>query len=297
MIVNAQRLVDKVRLRLNDPSGIQQGNQWSDTEILDFLNQTQESLVARTIQASEDFFGTYRDMALQAGVSIYPLYDGFLYMRKIDYRGPGGANADDPGDVTESRMTEGVTIRGGLALPGESSYYYALYGNDLHLNPTPGQDEPSAIRQWFIQEPGPVLLETPTTFPDASNIKFGSPDAPWEDGIMIGSKVDIVAGTGFGQRRQITAYVGSTQTATVDTPFSPAPVNGVSKVATISRCPRLFHRILYLGAALQAKLAVGEDARGLSALYNETSEEFEDFIERARTYSQRRAPQFDPEEI
>jgi hypothetical protein len=43
------------------------------------------------------------------------------------------------------------------------------------------------------------------------------------DAIYVGNRIEIVAGTGFGQSRVITSYTGSTQNATVDRPWVVVP--------------------------------------------------------------------------
>lgn len=288
MILNAQRLVDKVRRYLNDTSGQQQGNTWSDADLIDFLNEEQEGMVAKTIQSSEDHFGVYKDMSTTAGQTIYPLFDGFLYLRKLDNQ-PAGAEA---GDVTEARMIEGVIGIGSKPSLSDSQYHYALYGDDLHLNPDPGAGT-NNFRGWFIREPGPILLELAATNPAADKFTFSTTgDAPAEDDIMVGVYVDVVAGTGIGQRRKITAYAGATRECTVASAFSPA-LDSTSKIATITRLPRLFHTLLVYGAAIRAKVQQHEDAAALTALYNDRMEDFEEYVERPRTYSQRAATMVD----
>lgn len=292
MLYTAQRLLDKVRYWALDKTAALQASRFTDAEVLDALNEAQHVLVGKVLLASEDYFGVYKDIALSAGVSQYPLYDGFLILRKVDLIDQNS----EIGDVTESRMAEGVAGLGAGSAGAESEYNYALYGDDLHLTPTVGAGVTGTLREWYIRDPGPILLDGPNlSFPTADTIVFGSQDAPVENDIMVGTLVQVVSGTGARQRRKITAWDGPNAKATVDTPFSPV-LGATSKVGTISRLPRLFHDLLVYGAAARLLAANQEDPAGPVGFYNEQMDTFEDFIEQARTYSQRSPAIFDPDD-
>lgn len=286
MLYTAQRLVDKTRYWARDKAGAQQGQAWTDAEVLDGLNEEQEGLVAKVIAAHEDHFGVYKDRLLDSNLSVYPLFDGFLQLRKLDHY--AGAESD-PSDVIEGRLIEGGGGTGSVGAAYDSQYHYALYGDDLHL-----ASEGGTLREWFLREPGPILLEI-ATYPAADKITFASEDTPVEDDIMVGTLVQVVGGTGIRQRRKITAWSGVAAQATVDTPFAPA-LNGTSKVGTISRVPRLFQTLLVYGGAMRLLIGANEDARPLASLYNDRMEDLIDFVEQARTGAQRGAAIFDPDD-
>lgn len=289
MRFTAQRLLDKARYWARDKTAAQQGQTWTDQEVLDALNETQERVIATVLGAHEDYFGVYKDRLLDANTSIYPLFDGFLQLRKIDHF---AGSETDPSDVIEGRLIEGAGGTGSVGSAYDSQYHYALYGDDLHLSSDGG-----TIREWFLREPGPILLEFPT-FPAADQIQFAGPDAPNEADIMVGTEVECVSGTGSGQKRKITAWTAG-RLATVDTPFSPVLVAGggtPSKVATYSRMPRLFQTMLVYGAAIRLRMSQDEDVRPLVALYNECQEQLENFVEQARTGAQRGSVIFDPDD-
>jgi hypothetical protein len=198
-------------------------------------------------------------------------------------------------------MVEGVSGAGGVAASAESEYNYALYGDDLHVQPVPGASVNSTLREWFIRMPGPLMIEGPRgtgsspTFPAADQIVFGSIDAPVEDDILAGSYVQVVAGTGFRQRRKIVSWAGVAATAGLDSPMSPV-LDSTSKIATISRLPILFQDILIHGAADRILSSNGEDSRQARALYNEGYEQLDEFIDMARTKAQRSPALFDPDD-
>ena len=289
MIQNAQRLVDRVRRYVQDPVGVQQGNTFTDADIVDFLNEEQDDLIAAMVAGSEDYFGVSKDLAFQAGVNVYPLFGGLLTLRRVQYLGGDQASQVNPTDMIESRMVEGSDSIGGTATPDQAQYFYSVYCDDFNIAPTPQSDVSSpAARMYFIRDPGPILLETLTSggIVSASQAKLTSVDAPLEDDIMVGTYLHIVSGTGVGQRRKITAYAGSTKQVTVDSPTSP-PWDNTSKIATESRIVRMFHHLLALGAAKRAKTSVEESTKSIDGLYFKSMDRFEDFVYKARTGGQR----------
>ena len=293
MLINAQRLVDKARVKLLDTSGQQQGNSWSDTSILDALNEEQDGLVADCIEGSEDYFMAKKDLALQDGVNSYPLFGGFLLLRKLEFVPAGSADpASDSQGVIESRLIEGVEGAAGIA--SSSDYYYAIAGDNLDIQPTPGAGG-GTMSAWIIRAPGPILLEKPATIPTADTFTLSSEDAPYEDDIMVGTIFQVTAGIGIKQRRRCTAYVGSTRLVTLESAFT-TPLDATSVVASISRLPQLFHQLLYLGAVVRCLSDARENTDEIKALYNPMYERYIDFVERARSYAQRGAVPFDPED-
>jgi len=288
MIQNTQRLVDRLRRYIQEPVGVQQGNTFADTDLVDLLNEEQDDMIAAMVEGSEDYFAVSKDIALSANVNAYPLFGGCLFLRKVQYIGGDIVSQTNPTDMIESRLVEGSDSVGGTATPDQSQYFYNYYGDDLNVAPTPTSDVNPGVREYAIRDPGPLLLETVGAggIVDASHIKFASQDAPAEDDILIGTYLDIVAGTGIGQRRKITAWTGATRQATLDVAYSPVP-DATSKFATESRIVRLFHNMLAIGGAIRAKTVLEEDISKLVGLYSKSQERFEDFIYKARTGGQR----------
>src|SRR5207249_993882 len=102
---------------------------------------------------------------------------------------------------------EGATSPGGLATINQSEFFYALYGDDINIQPTPIAPLNPGMRAWGVRDPGPMMLDTlgSAGVVSASSFNFQSVDAPAEDLIMVGTHVYVVAGAGIGQRRKITA--------------------------------------------------------------------------------------------
>lgn len=296
MRLNAQRQVDKVRRHLAEAAGQQQGNTWTDSDLIDMLNEAQESLVQDVIGASEDFFGAKKDVDITAGEGTIDLWPGFLYLRLLEFKTGGASSSGDAvyQQATESRLMEGAFGSGGMAVESDGQYYYSLYGDQVHLNPVAQQTLVAGGQAWFIREPGVILLETIASAPSATQFVLSSGKAPVESDVMVDMLLDIVSGTGIGQRRKITAWDGPNLTATVSAAFSPA-LDSTSKIATVSRIPSLFHALLHMGAAIRAMADEKEDATMLVDLYNDLHEKLLDHVE-TRTYAQRGVQMFDLDE-
>lgn len=288
MILNVQRIVNRVRNYIQDPAGIQQGNSWTDAQIVDALNEEHQGLVAKCVQSGEDYFLAKQDVALTAGQVTVPLFDGFLYLRYLETFPVSG----EPSGAIESRLIEGVSGSGsGEPAVPDAAFYYALTAEGVDLAPAAAGGE--TLRGWYIQAPAPLICELAASVPAADKVRFSTTgDAPNESTILVGTKFDVVAGTGIGQQRKVTVYTASTREATFETPFSPA-LDTTSKLASIPRIPRLFHDLLTYGGAIRCLAMEKEQAGDIAALYADRMEDFVDFIERSRTGGQRSVAPFD----
>lgn len=296
MLLNTQQILTHARLHLTDTKGIQQGNRWQDSDLLVYLHQEERGLIAKVVEVLQDWYLTVKNIDFVANQSSYPLFNGFLTLRLVEFQ-VDSDSSNPQGEfqqAIESRMEEGVSGAGGISAQTESQFYYALDDQNIDFLPIPGSSVSGAGRMWFIREPGPPILEIPSSVPNGSTIVLSSGLAPPEDDIMINSQIDIVAGTGAGQRNTITSWTGATKTAGLATPFSPVPDN-TSMIASISRVPRLFHDLLSMGTALRAKADVNENLAAITSLYNDRMEDFLDFIER-RTGAQVSVAPFDPDD-
>lgn len=285
MQLNAERLVKRVRRHLLDTAGQQQGNTWQDGSILEALNEEQDCLAEKIVETTEDWFMVVKDVDVVSGDPTIDLYDGFLKLRYLEL---GGDTSSNPTFINaiESRLVEGVNGPSTQVAPTSSPHWYALVGDELHIQPAPLVTQAKYGRAWFIRMPGPIILETIVSSAAADKTIFASSgETPPENDIMEGILCDVVSGTGAGQRRRIIAWNGLTREATFNSGFAPA-LDATSKIATVSRVPGLYHKLLHLGAALRLMVDVKEDARGIQVLYDDSMESFIGFIEK-RTGGQR----------
>ena len=285
---NAQQLVDEIRRAINETADDPKGNFWGDTHILDCIRRTHEDLVEQAADAAQDYFAVIRPIDLVAGQAIYPLFDDFIRLRLVE-RPAGSGGLDEPTQLVEGRKTEGVGRHTGMVML-DSGGSYALYGDDMHIDPPPTEDETGGLVQYLIVEPPPPQLDLAAGGSTNTIILASSADP--EDDIFNGTTIDLVAGTGINQRRKITDYVGATRTGTVDSNWTTIP-DTTSKYATISRLPRLFHSMLVTGPIIKARNDRDEDAKAYVAEWNSQLENFLAHIEH-RTMSQMSVPVFDP---
>jgi len=283
--LNARQILDAVRLELEDESGAQ-GSYFTDAFLLQLVRRVHAKMVNKAIDAAEDFFATIQDVSLVAGQAIYPLFDNFLRLRLVEYL-PGGTG--EARQLIEGRKVEGL-FGASSGVFGDGSEAYAVYGEDLQLDPKPTASEANALKVYYVAEPPPLIIGTATAGA-ASSITLAS-DAPSEDDSLNGSFIDITSGLGAGQRRKVSDYVGDTKVATITPNWTTSP-NATSLYATVPQVPRLFHDLLVVGAVVRAKASRGEDGAAHADEENDLYEEYDSFVEQ-RTMASRCVAIFDP---
>lgn len=285
MRLNARQLINDIRRELEDETGAQ-GSYFSDPFLLQCIRRVHTKMVNKAIDGAEDFFAKIVDVDIAAGQQIFPLLDDFLHLRLLEFVSNPGA---EPRQLIESRKVEGLFGLGAGGV-GFSDMAYAVFGDEIQVDPKFGQAVTGGLRTYYIAEPPPPLLGTPVASTDTT-ITLDS-EAPREDDILNGTFIDITEGLGNGDHRKITDYDGATKIATVGSDWSNNP-DGTSEYATVPRVPRLFHDLLIVGAIVRAKMAREEYAAAYADEENDTFEEYESFIEQ-RTMSQRTVLPFDP---
>lgn len=292
MRLNGQQLVDRTRRKLGELAGTQQGTYWTDQHLLECIELAQDDLVVAAIEAAQDYFTEVVEQNLVAGQDTYPLIDGFIRLRLVERQAVG----EDAIPYIHSPKFEGVGQSQSTVVEGTSGGY-ALRGDNIELNDVPEQTITNGLVQHVVLEPPPPMLGlvasgAASSFVLAAGGTATSPsEPPIEDDYLNGTLVEIVAGTGIGQRRKITDYAGTTKQATVGVAWTTVP-DLTSKYATISRLPRQFHNMLVIGGALHARHDRDEDAGGLISIWNSKLEDFIAFVEE-RTLSQQAVPVFD----
>lgn len=124
--------------------------------------------------------------------------------------------------------------------------HYLVRGRSIHILEQSVPTLASGLRMTFKKLPAQLHYGTISTGGDASAVlddAAGATGQVWlEDDVYVGESIYIVSGTGAGQIRRITNYVGSTRTITPDSNFSPAL--GVDSVYTlVSMLPMDLHHL------------------------------------------------------
>lgn len=129
---------------------------------------------------------------------------------------------------------------------------YDFRGNNLILEPTPVTAETGGIRIVYKALP-PQLRCATAAAGGASTITLDS-GADVRDDYYNGAKILIYSGTGAGQIRTITDYVGSTKVATVAAWDTQPDSTSVFSTLIHDDFPEIFHPLIPLYAAKKALL-------------------------------------------
>jgi hypothetical protein len=293
---NAKQILDKVRRDLEEVTTPDvQGNYFLDLGLLEAMNEGQGLLVADIVEAAEDYFGTFQDIDFLSGVAAYPLPPGFLRHRHFEYIFGGIRVA-----IIENRMEvedDFDTTATAVSTANTFNYAFALYGDEINIDPAPGSNQSGAARFWYIRKP-PGLIFGKATAGSSTTITLqaaDSADGPAASAInddYNNTVIVITGGTGVGQRRKIQDYDGDTKVATVATAWASDPDN-TSVYATETWIPEPFDDAIALYATAAGKSARDEDARSWTFRFNAFHDKLLAFVEQ-RTTADRSFRVWDP---
>jgi hypothetical protein len=300
MALHAKNLIAMTRRYLREENAADvAGNQWSDLQLLNYIQEGIDTLVDDVVETDEDYFVWFQDYDFVSGQTAYDLPAGFIRVRKMEFIG-GGQKLP----ILEARAGEDDESGIGVSLTPSSGneFTYALVADQFHLDPTPGSALVSAVRLWQVRKPPDLIYGLTPITGSASTIRLSmtedanGPAADPTDGIYNGAWIAIVAGTGAGQRRRITAYSGGISgTATVSPNWGTVPNSVDSIYALESMIPAPGERLPALLGAIAALNDIDEDSSNLQNRANAMHDRLISSVEQ-RTYAERVTQAWDPED-
>lgn len=241
---------------------------WSDDVLLCHVNDEQLFVAGRILQAAPDYFDITESYSVVSGTQEYDLPINFVKANYCEYA--------DSLDVDSSRIILPIIhqlkraySRSPEANLGYIDSRYYLRRNKIGFVPSPTQSRTVTLH--YARRLSPIHYGTATAGA-ATTITFPStPTAGLVSNIndfYNGDCIYIVSGTGAGQIRVISDYVGSTRVATVSSAWATNPSTD-SVYSIISEIPPEFHDILPVGGAIRAlaKASQKETPASLSNLY------------------------------
>lgn len=271
------------------------GNLWTDPELLEWANESQNQTVAEILDLDEDFFGTFFEINTVAGQAIYDLPSRFLRMIQVEYLG-GGSRVDVP--ESRARPENPPALSAVMDTSQGPLFAYALYSDQIHFDPPLSSVLTPGFRCWFIGDPQEMTYGTASAGASSTitlqaavsaSGRAASGDHDYYNQVFI----VLTGGTGAGQRRRIADYDGDTKIATVSTPWSVTP-DSTSQYATETVLPTPVWRIPQIYAAIAGKGKYGQGAGHLVARLNALHDSLSS-LER-RTSTERGMQAFDPED-
>lgn len=208
--LNAFEMVQQIRTKM-DETGITSGK-WSDTEIIREMNLSKTYFVNLINTINEKINGRTASVTYVSGTELYDLPKDLDSVKRVEV-------TSTKQKVSSINVDEKEQYRGENNILLPSPVYY-LWGNQIGLVNISGNVTIYYLRRVPDVHYGTVsaIAATTLTF-DATPNSSSSVDYTVKqiDDYYIGAYVNVYSGTGVGQTRSITDYVGSTKVATVAT--------------------------------------------------------------------------------
>ena len=208
--LNCFELVQQIRTRF-DETGITSGK-WSDTEIVREINLSKTYYYNLINTINPQINGRSGSVTYVSGTELYDLPDDLDAIRRVEITGTKEK-------IEEISIDEKEIYRATNDIFDSRPCYY-LWGNQIGLVNVSGNITIYYLKRVPDLHYGTVaaLAATSLTF-DATPNGSSANDYTVKriDDYYIGAYVEIYSGTGVGQTRKTTDYVGSTKVATVAT--------------------------------------------------------------------------------
>ena len=259
---------------------------WTDPNLLMHINNEQTALMERVLQTSDDYFDYTDTVATVADTQEYDLPQNFVQMNYCEFQDSGDLNEDRiiPPLLQQNKRFPDADL---VALSMVRTRYY-LRGNKIGFTPTPQSARTVSMnfsRRLMNLQQGTATAGDATTITFPSTPTYG--DVSNINDFYNGETIYIVSGTGAGQLRQITDYVGSTRVATVAAWTTNPDTTSVYSI--VSSLPPESHDLLAVGAAIRAltKASQKELPSSLTDLYNTLYEMMVVHLERRQVQAPR----------
>lgn len=293
MIVNVRAMIEEEsEIDSTSSDGLSHiRGEWSDSEILHWLNLADIHITKKIIEASEQYYeetdtslGYIKD---QREYDISSIFGGRIWkITAVERTDVSAQNrflfALD--QFQDQQQYEGTSIAA-LVVPFRDRFY--IRGKFLGILPTPDTTIANNIKLYFNFIPAKMHVglcgETPSSNPTTSFTMSSSPSL----GQIIrltdyykGAKVEITSGKGIGQQRTITAFDRSTLVATIDSAWDTDGVpNQQSVYEILPQTLPQYQEVLELYAVKGLLAKDNERTTRYDALY---AEQYNDLINTIR---------------
>lgn len=254
----------------------------TNSEIDNFANEGYYHYVNQLIDAEQGFFETTKLLDIVANVETVALPSNFAVNQISHHRTVRLERVFSDRRIPMSHIrrngNEPVMTTGGSGIGYIPTYDFR--GNNIVLEPTPSVSETGGLFLVYGGLP-PKLVTGTAEAGGASTITLAAGVDPRDD-YFNGAQLLIVSGTGAGQIRTISDYVGSTRVATVSAAWgTPPDTTSVYSLLIHSDFPEMFHDLIP-GYATK-RVFLKERSRGIAASFDdsvlkEMERDFKNFI-------------------
>ena len=256
---------------------------WDDEDIVRHINDEQTFLMSRILQADGSYFDVTGTITLASGTAEYDIPADCVEIRHVEYAS-GSVEGDrtiTPVRYQDRLLYDSLANDGGTGARQNRSRFW-MRRDKIGFAPTPGQA--ATVNLMYCRRLMPLHYAAATAGA-ASTITFPSSATYGEVSNITdfykNERIYIVSGTGAGQIRTISSYVGSTRVATVGTAWTTTP-DSTSVYSLISEIPPENHDLLALGAAIRCTTTASQKetptnlTERYTELYNQMVFEVED---------------------
>jgi hypothetical protein len=232
-------------------------NFWSGSQIWRRLFDSQQAIIRYIAKEDPSFWVKTADITFVADQATYDLPLNARLGTKIIF----AENRDNPigAEVPWSELGEYPNFNASGVINLVSGMHFTLRGGQVQVFPTPTTAKTDAVRMWYTPSFGNMIQGTAsagggstlTLFTTEANYSLNHGWKDVRDDYYNAMEIVITGGTGSGQTRTISDYVGSTSVLTVDTAWTTTP-DSTSTFAILCPVPEDFHHVVVTHAAMTA---------------------------------------------
>lgn len=217
---------------------------WTDPRLYRAVNRAADKVWRKCVGSGSQPLLRSHTFSTVSGTKLYALPDHLVRVRRV-------SRVESDGTLTPIDPVDGLNSRPRRQLGAQTNWgserrpRHLMHGQDLELRPEP--TSVYTVQVDFIPV-HPDLATGTAAAGAASSITLAS-DADPRASYYVGARIAITSGTGAGQVRRISAYVGDTKVATVATAWTTAP-DATSVYATLTLCPEWAQEWLVLEAVV-----------------------------------------------
>jgi len=277
---------------------------WSDEELLRYMNREHSKLFSCIRGMKEDFFGREHVFLTTASVYKYPLPTNFITLRRIELISGGvtgtapffSVNEDTASkyEVLEVKLNnKDATIFTNVTGKSYAEEGFYLYGDNVCF--AEGTRVGSLYCRLFFMPEAPTLHRATAQAGGLNTITLGVAGAAQTLGTIRtihkyydGMLIEIMSGTGAGQINRVLSYNGSTKVATMVENWTTTP-DATSVYSIVSPIVEDYHELIPLGGAIRAKgIKTEDDTSDIGAVYSTLLDEMKTSLESRIEISSRR---------
>ena len=297
--MNINEIIAIVREYIDEPAADAATGDWSDSDLILYINMEHRHCFSIIRKQSEDWFMRKQAFPLVSNQIEYELNENVVHVRRVEF-----INADsvssylvnlvvneqlaNPQEVSPTQLN----AKEGGSFLATTSRFRALeqyFFDDSILTFTNGTNiTPSRYARIYYLPSAPDLHRGTAQAGGANTITLSVGTS--SDTNLLGRvygvtnyyqrmRVEIISGTGAGQQNRIAHYDGATKIATMTAAWGTAP-DATSVYSIVSPMIEDYQELLALGAAMRAKgLKVEDDTSVLGQMYGAIMDDMTDSLD------------------